>query len=518
MGIINTQMKTFFTVVTVLFISALSFPTMAQTKPAGKKSSWIFGVTSSDYTFFKNVQDSTLSKTIQQKDWLRPAKSSFGVSVGYFRQLTNHIDFSGNLTGTFSSFSKNFVKADSIGQAGFTPQLDAMLHFRLLKNTAKVNPFLAGGIGGGSFLSNFAAYIPAGGGLQFNFNGGTQMLVQAQWRKALTGGISNDYLHYSLGFTHRANWTKKAKKEAPKKDIEAQKLPIKNKETASKKSSVKEKEAASKKSKVKEEEKASKKSQVKEKETASKKSSVKEKEDASQKLSPNEEEKTSKKSQVKEKESTSKKSPVKEVDSDGDGLADTRDFCPDQKGTVMGCPDSDKDGIADIDDACKNVAGKVAFKGCPFADTDNDGVSDEKDKCPTLAGTASKGGCPEIKEEVTKMVDEASKSIFFEFASDVIIMQKSQIALNKIINLLNENPELYLKIEAHADNQGSFGTNVTWSQKRAKAVADYFTKNKISPSRILFKGYGDTQPIADNKTSAGRAKNRRVEMIVHYKN
>ncbi len=436
-------MKPVFVVITAFFI-CIMFPAKAQLKPAGKKAVWVFGISSSDYNFFKKVQDSSLSKTIKQKDWLRPAKNSFGVSVGYLKQLTNHIDFSGTLTGTFSNFSKKFVNGDSIGQAGFTPQLDAMLHIRLLKNKATVNPFLAGGIGAGSFLNEFAAYTPVGAGLQFNFNGGTIMLLQAQWRKALTEGITNDYLHYSLGFAHSTNWKKNQGKETAKKSKVPKNIPVKEKEA------------------------------------------------------------------VPQKIET----PVK--DTDGDGVADAKDNCPNEKGTLNGCPDADHDGIADKDDVCKDVAGTAKYKGCPFADADKDGVSDETDKCPTLAGTTATGGCPEVKATDKAMVATAAKSIFFEFASDVIIMRKSKSALDQVINLLNENPQMQLKIEAHADNQGTFGNNIEWSQKRAKAVADYFIKNGINSSRIVSTGYGDTQPIADNSTSAGRAKNRRVEMLVHY--
>jgi OmpA-OmpF porin, OOP family len=83
------------------------------------------------------------------------------------------------------------------------------------------------------------------------------------------------------------------------------------------------------------------------------------------------------------------------VDRDKDGFADNQDDCPDNAGIAQfkGCPDKDNDGIMDKDDACPDKAGIAQFKGCP--DTDKDGVEDSKDECPTVAGLAQFNGCPD---------------------------------------------------------------------------------------------------------------------------
>lgn len=82
-------------------------------------------------------------------------------------------------------------------------------------------------------------------------------------------------------------------------------------------------------------------------------------------------------------------------DTDGDGIKDKDDLCPETPGKVelAGCPDKDNDGIADKDDACPDVAGKPEFKGCP--DTDGDGIIDSEDVCPTVAGLKELKGCPD---------------------------------------------------------------------------------------------------------------------------
>lgn len=101
-------------------------------------------------------------------------------------------------------------------------------------------------------------------------------------------------------------------------------------------------------------------------------------------------------------------------DTDGDGVKDKDDLCPETPGKVelAGCPDKDNDGIADKDDACPDVAGKPEFKGCP--DTDGDGIIDSEDACPTVAGLKELNGCPDkdgdgIADKDDKCPDVAGK-------------------------------------------------------------------------------------------------------------
>lgn len=88
-------------------------------------------------------------------------------------------------------------------------------------------------------------------------------------------------------------------------------------------------------------------------------------------------------------------------DKDGDGIADYKDLCPDQAGTMemKGCPDTDGDGVADNEDECPNMIGTIANNGCPDNDADNDGIPNDLDKCPTVAGPATNGGCPELDSD-----------------------------------------------------------------------------------------------------------------------
>src|SRR5690606_13298311 len=101
-------------------------------------------------------------------------------------------------------------------------------------------------------------------------------------------------------------------------------------------------------------------------------------------------------------------------DTDGDGVADKDDKCPTVAGlkALAGCPDADGDGVADGDDKCPNQAGPAANNGCPWPDTDGDGVLDKDDKCPNEVGTVANNGCPEVKPtvEVMKQLNEYART------------------------------------------------------------------------------------------------------------
>ena len=178
-----------------------------------------------------------------------------------------------------------------------------------------------------------------------------------------------------------------------------------------------------------------------------------------------------------------------------------------------GCPipDSDKDGINDEEDKCPQQAGVARYGGCPVPDTDGDGVNDEEDKCPTVAGIAANAGCPEVKEEIKTKVEFAARNIFFNTGS-YQLQTKSYAPLNEVAQILKDNPTLKLDVEGHTDITGDAAKNQILSENRAAAVKAYLVAQGIERDRLTSAGYGIDKPIADNKTAAGKAKNRRVEL------
>ena len=103
--------------------------------------------------------------------------------------------------------------------------------------------------------------------------------------------------------------------------------------------------------------------------------------------------------------------------------------------------------------------------------------------------------------------------IFFDFDKSILLPQ-SYVALLKLRNLLNENPNMKILLAGHTDNKGKDKYNEKLSEARAKAVYDYLVERGIDKKRLKYAGFGAKHPIADNKTEEGRAKNRRVEFTI----
>lgn len=374
-----------------------------------------------------------------------------GFSLSYWKGLTSRVDFSTKLSASFRDYALIYRSLKRPTEIGI--ELEPSINIRPFSDAALFNPFLTVGIGGGLYTDKFGAYVPAGLGVQANLNDVTYLFLQGQYRWTLTKKILGDNLFYSIGVAQ--NIGREKVKVAPPPPP-----------------------------------------------------------------------------------------PPPPADRDGDGVLDADDKCPDVKGlaSLQGCPDRDGDGITDADDKCPDVAGLARYQGCPIPDRDKDGINDEEDKCPDVAGLAryqgcpipdtdgdgvndeedkcinekgpaSNFGCPVISEEIIKRVNVAAKNVFFSTGS-YKLLSKSYSKLNDVVSILNENPSYKVQIDGHTDSQGDDAKNQTLSENRAASVKAYLVSKGVDEGRLSSTGYGETKPVADNKTAAGRAKNRRVEMTL----
>lgn len=246
------------------------------------------------------------------------------------------------------------------------------------------------------------------------------------------------------------------------------------------------------------------------------------------------------------------------VDSDNDGILDQYDECPTTKGPSEnnGCPyaDTDGDGVLDKFDLCPDVKGLKEKGGCPNTDFDNDGVNDEKDQCPDEPGTPELRGCPKkdtiatVQVEVAKdsdgdgivdLIDKCPEEkgspenlgcpqldiekVLKEDTSKVLIIpikfesgkavfsEEFNAPLKSIATYLGNHPEKYLMIIGYTDNSGSKQTNERLSQERAAAVKNFIEQQGIANDRMLVRGLGPANPIANNSDDLGKKANRRVE-------
>lgn len=203
-------------------------------------------------------------------------------------------------------------------------------------------------------------------------------------------------------------------------------------------------------------------------------------------------------------------------DTDGDGVANPDDACPDVAGLKQfkGCPDTDGDGITDASDKCPKEAGPASNGGCPVLDADKDGVPDKDDACPTVAGPASNKGCPEVTEQVLQELKVQARAVYFNSGKATFKTgdKETQARLDAIKQILLNYPNAKFSIEGHTDSDGSEKFNQKLSEERATAVMNGLIERGVNVNNLTSKGFGETMPVATNKTAKGKAENRRTEI------
>ncbi len=440
----------------VMLISICGFSQDMESKYSGPKKG---GVLAIHFNMADYKAPIGINSPVSGKVYSSIAEMSKGFSISYLRGLTNKIDLSLKANGMFLEYPT--LSSTVVSRREFSPEVEATLNVRPYGDNSLVAPFLTAGIGGSYPVDTrkFGAYLPLGVGVQTNLRSTAYIFVQALYRASLTKSVIDDNMFYSLGLGQSIGKKKVATPIViPPPVIEAPK------------------------------------------------------------------------------------------DRDGDGVIDADDKCPDVAGiaSLQGCPDRDGDGITDADDKCPDVAGLARYQGCPIPDTDGDGINDEEDKCPTVkgiaryqgcpipdtdgdgvndeedkcineVGPASNFGCPIINEAIVKRINAAAKNVFFATGSSKLLA-KSFKSLNDVVAILNENASYNLTIDGHTDITGDAAKNQTLSEERAASVQAYIESKGIAADRLTSAGYGIDKPAADNKTAAGRALNRRVEMTArNYK-
>ncbi|MGB4845662.1 MAG: OmpA family protein [Ferruginibacter sp.] len=404
-----------------------------------------------DFKTAANLRSAGLPSVLETKEWHKTKNMNSGIAISYMQGLSNNIDFAGTITGSFLNYP--FRDKPASNESKLLLEAAATANLKLLPDNYCISPFITAGVGASKYGGYYSAFLPLGAGLQVKLFDGIFLMANSQYRVPVTEN-SSYHLYHSFGVV--AGITKK--KEAPKEVV----VPVVE--------------------------------------------------------------------------------PPK--DRDGDGILDDFDKCPDVAGiaSLQGCPDRDGDGITDADDKCPDVAGLARYQGCPIPDTDKDGINDEEDKCVTVPGVAryqgcpipdtdgdgvndeedkcinekgpaSNFGCPVISEEIIKRINRAAQNVFFSTGS-AKLLTKSHAKLNDVVSILDENPSYKVQIDGHTDNTGKADRNQVLSEERAASVKAYLESKGIDASRLTATGYGQDNPVEDNKTAAGRAKNRRVEMTL----
>jgi outer membrane protein OmpA-like peptidoglycan-associated protein len=135
------------------------------------------------------------------------------------------------------------------------------------------------------------------------------------------------------------------------------------------------------------------------------------------------------------------------------------------------------------------------------------------DRCPDKAAQTA-DGCPEYKlVTVTEKKIELKQSIYFA-TNKATIKRVSYPLLDEVAQALADNPTIRVRIEGHTDSRGRDAFNMRLSQARTESVREYLLAKGIAAERMDTQGFGETMSIADNRTEAGRAQNRRVDFVI----
>ena len=201
-------------------------------------------------------------------------------------------------------------------------------------------------------------------------------------------------------------------------------------------------------------------------------------------------------------------------DSDGDGFSDLNDPCPNKAGlNGAPCPDSDGDGINDNLDNCPNLAGPKSNGGCKLADIDNDGIPNINDNCPNEAGQKELGGCPMLPVSLSNFLDSYSE-FFFDF--DSYKLNKAQESnIFKLSRILDKYNYIKINIDGHASSEGESDYNKQLSQNRSNTIKNTLIENGVQDSRLNTRSFGEDKPSYPNIPMSERKKNRRVILSIN---
>ncbi len=405
-----------------------------------------------DFLSAQRIRNSSLSQVFSDKGFAKLREMSPGLAITYFKGIRKHVDIAASIGGAFLRYP---MPNKSFSGNSLLLEANAAVNLKMTTEKYWVQPYIILGVGGHKYRSYYGAFMPLGLGLKVNILDEAHLFITSTYRVPVTTETANYHFQHSIGIAGRLG-----KKKEPK-IIEPPKPPPDTDgdgiiDSLDKCPTV---------------------------------------------------------------PGLAKYEGCPIPDTDKDGINDEEDKCPTVPGLAryQGCPipDTDKDGINDEEDKCPTVPGLARYQGCPIPDTDGDGVNDEEDRCVTIPGPKENFGCPVISEEVKKRVNLAAKNILFVTGSAKL--QKSSFkGLDDVVRIMTENPGMSLAIDGHTDNVGKDDYNQTLSDNRAASVKTYLVSKGIDESRISATGHGETTPIADNKTAAGRQKNRRSELTLSY--
>ena len=438
--------------ITFLFAS-LYFQALSQSGGYIKNPAIGIHIMWDDFKSADFIRNHSLYEALQHNEFANAKNLKSGLGVSYLQGISRHFDVSFGINAAYLDYALH--NGTGLGKGALLLETEATVSGKIGTDRNFLTPYLITGVGVSKYKTYYGIFVPTGLGLQINFHNKAYILLNSEYRTALSSNVNNHF-YYSIGLA--GNIRNKSRNKVVK-PVVLNGTPSPDRDRDGIPDSL----------------------------------------DACPEVAG-----------LKAFEGC--------PDTDGDGIPDNKDRCPRVAGVsgYEGCPvpDTDGDGINDENDSCPSIAGVLRYHGCPVPDTDGDGINDELDACPVLRGTVANHGCPEVNAVIKEKLDSVAEKILFETGS-YSLLQSSKVALNYFARILKLNPHLEVTIEGNTDNVGSEKMNRDLSEKRAIAVLNYLVeKGGVDAKRLSAKGWGYSKPVADNGTPEGRALNRRVEFRI----
>lgn len=515
-------------IIYIIFLGCLVLQLSAQDKEEKKPSTLLFHVFYNDFRSAQQIRTSSLKNVLSNHLWSKFGDMQMGFGVNYLKGIRNKIDFVATLDGSSTDYL--FKDGTTNGSSEFLLDANVGLNMKLLTDRHKVVPYLSVGAGFSLYNGKTGFYIPVGTGIQFNLFNEAFVFTNVQYRYALTSAINNHF-QYNIGVGASLG----KKKTKPVEIIEVAKVaqakplpePVKKEIIIPSKDIV---------ISVMDEVTGQPLPYVDVVLNGSEGKRLSGSTDADGKvtfkaLTPADYSVSGLLNNINSSTQNIKKENFETNDNQLNITLTHNDPRFTLWGVVLNKTKNIPEGGADINvtnetkhsiNTKQSHAGDGIFRAQLEAESDFTVVGKKASYISNIEKVSTKGlnRSATLYVKLELAIEEAKvgqsivlNNIYFEVGKANLNTSFST-DLNKLIQFLKDNPGTRLEIQGHTDNTGSLALNIKLSQARANSVVDYLSKNGIDSNRLAAKGFGPSLPVADNSTSEGRAKNRRVVMKV----
>lgn len=501
-------------IISIIVFGIFALQLAAQVPQERKPSTLAFHVFYNDFNTAQQIKTSSLNNVLKNHLWSKIGDMQTGFGINFLKGIRNKIDFVATLDGSWTDYL--YEDGTSYGSNQFLLDANAALNFKMLTDKHTLVPYISSGVGVSLYQGKTGFYVPVGAGLQFNVFNEAFIFTNIQYRYALTSTV-NDHFYYTIGIAvsigknkiKPAETVEPIKKEISNKNMvvsvydEATGLPLSNVEVTIVGS---------------ENQKLNAYTNVGGKAIFSS-------------ITPSDYSVSGLLNKISSSTQNIQKSAFETEDNQINISLTHNDPQFTLQGVVINKTQNIPEGnvvVTITNDTNQNITSVQSnsengiFHSQIEAESDYMLVGKKASYISNIVKVSTKGlnRSATLFVNLELAIEEAKvgqsivlNNIYFEVGKATVNTAFST-DLDKLVQFLKDNTETKLEIQGHTDNTGSLKLNNKLSQARANSIVDYLVKQGIDGRRISAKGFGPSLPIADNSTTEGRAKNRRVVIKV----